>query len=237
MAKSDRTVLSVKKRSERGTRASRRLRRTGFVPGVFYGSDSESLAIMLDEKELQKALASGSQLFDVTVESGKAEPAVIKEHQRDPIDGSSLHLDLMKVRMDEEIQASVPIVLEGGEEAPGVIEGGIIEHVTREINVEALPSDMPEQIIVDVSGMEAAETFLLEQVPEQPSYKILDDPELVASIDQLTEERALLVHGVKAFGLLAGQLDPLHRDEVESRLFIHLYDFADELVSEPVGLH
>ena len=146
------------------------------------------MAIMLDEKELQKALASGSQLFDVTVESGKAEPAVIKEHQRDPVSGSSLHLDLMKVKMDEEIQASVPIVLEGGEEAPGVIEGGIIEHVTREINVEALPSDMPEQIIVDVSGMEAAETFLLEQVPEQPSYKILDDPELVIATVTVPKE-------------------------------------------------
>ncbi len=188
MAKSDRTVLNVEKRTDRGTRAAKRLRRTGFVPGIFYGSDSESLAIKLDEKELRKALATGSQLFDVTVESGNAEPAVIKEHQRHPINGASLHLDLMKVKMDEEIQASVPIVLEGGEEAPGVKEGGIIEHVTRELNVEALPSDMPEQITVDVSGMEAAETFLLDQLPEQPNCKILDDPELVIATITVPKE-------------------------------------------------
>ena len=91
--------------------------------------------------------------------------------------GEILHLDLLEVRLDETIQSTVAVDLEGAEEAPGAKEGGVIEHVTRELNIEALPTDLPERIVVDVSGMEAAATVHLSEVPAPAGVTFLDDPE------------------------------------------------------------
>lgn len=171
--------MSVEERSESGSRASRRLRHSGFVPGVLYGTGEGTRQIKVPQRDLQKALASGSQLFDVKVGSDGPRPVVIKEHQRDPVHGLLLHFDLMQVKLDEEIQSSVPVEIEGTEEAPGVKEGGILEHVTRELNMQALPADMPESILVDVSELDTAETLTLESLTAKPGCEFLDDPETV----------------------------------------------------------
>jgi large subunit ribosomal protein L25 len=105
-------------------------------------------------------------------------PVVIKEQQNHPVRGDVVHLDCLEVRLDEEIQSEVPIELEGTEQAPGVREGGVLEHVTREVTMEALPTEIPERITVDVSEMVIGDTISLATVPPPPGTKFMvDEPE------------------------------------------------------------
>jgi large subunit ribosomal protein L25 len=161
MAQGERTSLSIEPREERGSRASRRLRREGFVPGVVYGTGAETTSFKVDARRLRAVLAEGHALFDVQLD-GDAMPVIVKEQQRDPVLGRIVHLDLLRVRLDEKIQSMVPLELDGVEEAPGVKEGGVLEHVTREILVESLPTDIPDRILADVSGLGVAETMTLD---------------------------------------------------------------------------
>jgi large subunit ribosomal protein L25 len=203
VAKGERTVLSVEPRSERGSRASRRLRRQGLVPGVVYGIESECVAFKVDSRRLRAVLAEGHALFDVEVDGGGRQPVIIKDQQRDPVRGAVQHLDLLKVRLDEKIQATVALELEGAEEAPGVKEGGVLEHVTREVTVEALPTDIPDAIVANVAEMGIAETMTLDTVSAPAGVEIIGDLEeiVVATItapseieaeEEIEEEAALV---------------------------------------------
>ena len=102
---------------------------------------------------------------------------IVKDQQNHPVRGDVMHIDFLEVRLDEAIQTTVSVELEGGEESPGVKEGGVLEHVTRELNVEALPTDIPDQIVVDVSSMEIAATLSLSEVPAPKGVTFLDDPD------------------------------------------------------------
>ena len=161
---SDRATLQVSERTEFGSRTARRLRRDGMVPGVVYSGGSEARAFSVPEREARNALAGGGALLDLTIDGGKAEPVVVKEEQRHPVRGQLLHLDLQVVRLDQTIQSEVAIELLGIDDAPGVKEGGVLEHITHQINVEALPTDIPESIAADVSGMEIGDTMQLDSV-------------------------------------------------------------------------
>jgi len=171
---SDRSALEVAERTEFGSRTARRLRRDGLVPGVVYAGGSEARAFSVPEREARNALSAGGALLDLTFDGGKAEPVVVKEQQRHPVRGELLHLDLQVVRLDQAIQSEVAIELLGIEEAPGVKEGGVMEHITHEINVEALPTDIPESIAVDVSGMVIGDTLQLDSViaPEGVTFAL-----------------------------------------------------------------
>jgi large subunit ribosomal protein L25 len=170
----ERTRLPVEVRDERGSRAARRLRRGGFVPGVVYGRGDEPTPFKVDARRVRAVLAEGHALFDVEV-NGDRLPVIIKEQQRDPIQGRLVHLDLLKVRLDEKIQSTVALEIEGIEEAPGVKEGGVLEHVTRELTIEALPTDIPDRIVADVSGLGIAETLTLASVTAPQGVTIMDD--------------------------------------------------------------
>jgi len=159
------TSLTIEPRVERGSRAARRLRRSGYVPGIVYGKGDESTAFKVEARRLRAVLAEGHALFDIQLDGGDQEPVIVKEQQRDPVRGLLVHLDLLRVRLDEKIQSMVPLELEGSEEAPGVKEGGVLEHVTREVLIEALPTDIPDRIVADVSGLGIAETMNLSIVP------------------------------------------------------------------------
>ena len=171
---SDRSALEVAERTEFGSRTARRLRRDGLVPGVVYAGGSEARAFSVPEREARNALSAGGALLDLTFDGGKAEPVVVKEQQRHPVRGELLHLDLQVVRLDQAIESEVAIELLGIEEAPGVKEGGVMEHITHEINVEALPTDIPESIAVDVSGMVIGDTLQLDSViaPEGVTFAL-----------------------------------------------------------------
>jgi large subunit ribosomal protein L25 len=157
----DRPTLKVSERAEFGSRTSRRLRRSGLVPGVVYGGGKETRAFQVAERDARTALAHGGALIDLEFDGSGSTPVVIKEQQRHPLKGNLIHLDLQEVKLDVAIQAEVQIELLGTEDAPGVKEGGVLEHVTREVTVEALPTAIPESIAADVSGMEIGDTLQL----------------------------------------------------------------------------
>jgi large subunit ribosomal protein L25 len=138
---------------------------------------------------LRAALHDGSALIDLKVGSGNPLPVIVKDQQRDPVRGELIHLDLLQVRLDEKIGSTVAVEVQGGDDAPGVKEGGVLEHVTRELNIEALPTDIPERIVVDVSGLEIAGTMHLSELTPPPGVSFLDDPEetIIATITTPTE--------------------------------------------------
>lgn len=178
MADGKRPSLAVDERSERGSRETRRLRRSGLVPGVLYGaSHPDPVSFKVGARDLRNLLAGGQALFDVKIGSEKSVPVILKDQQNHPVRGEVMHVDLLEVRLDEKIQSTVGVELEGGEEAPGVKEGGVLEHVTRELNIEALPTDIPDLITVDVSGLEVAGTLMLSEVDVPVGVEFLDDLE------------------------------------------------------------
>ena len=184
MAQGERPALEVEERPERGSRAVRRLRREGYVPGVVYGAGGDPLAFKVGSRVLRHALHEGSAVLDLKVDGGRALPVIVKDQQHHPVRGEVTHIDLLQVRLDEKIQSTVAVELQGADQAPGVKEGGVMEHVTRELNIEALPMDIPESVVVDVSGLEAAGTLHLSEVPVIEGVAFLDDPEetIVATV-------------------------------------------------------
>jgi large subunit ribosomal protein L25 len=116
------------------------------------------------EREARNLLGTGAALFDLTFSGGKSEPVVVKEQQRHPVRGNLMHIDFQVVDLKQAIQSEVAIELLGADESPGVTEGGVLEHITHSINVEALPTDIPESIPVDVSGMVIGDTLQLDAV-------------------------------------------------------------------------
>ena len=175
-----RTTLNVAPRADFGSRNARRMRREGLVPGVVYSGGSEATAFQVSEREVRSVIAEGAALFDLSVDGGKARPVVVKEQQLHPVRGTLRHIDLQEVRLDEAIQAEVLIELEGTEDAPGVKQSGVLEHVTREILVEALPTEIPDKIVVDVSAMEINDTLQLSSIeaPKGVTFVVEEDEEV-----------------------------------------------------------
>jgi large subunit ribosomal protein L25 len=205
----ERVKLEVQIRPERGSAANRRLRREGFVPGVLYGGKLESRAIAVPEHELRRALSGehGSHaILDVVVGSEKkAHPSILKDYQRNPARGGLLHVDLQVVRLDQAIQASVAVVLVG--EAVGAKAGGVVTVATRELLVEALPAQIPDQIEADVSWLEIGDSLHLSDLAPPEGATFLDDAEMLivsvappARVIEEVEEEAEAVEGEEAEG-------------------------------------
>jgi large subunit ribosomal protein L25 len=171
------TKLDVRTREAEGSRAARRLRRSGRVPGVLYGGGGDSLGFDVDARDLRLALARSGAVLDLSVDGGKATPVVLKEAQRDPVRGQTVHIDLLRVRLDQAIHAVVPLELSGADESPGVKEGGILEQIVRELNVEALPTAIPESIEHAVGEMQIGDTIGLEAIVMPDGVALLDDVE------------------------------------------------------------
>jgi large subunit ribosomal protein L25 len=177
----ERVKLEVQARDAHGSAEVRRLRKQGLVPGVIYGGGKDPAAICVPERVLRKALTGKGGLhaiLDVFVEGdGKADPrpAILKDYQQDVITGRVSHIDLHQVRLDRPIQASVVVQLVG--ESAGVKEGGVLSQVSREINVEALPMEIPEHFDADVSEMQIGDTLRLADLPALEGVTFLDDPE------------------------------------------------------------
>jgi large subunit ribosomal protein L25 len=159
------------------------MRREGLVPGVVYSGGSEAQPFQVSERDVRTITGEGAALFDLELDGGKAIPVVIKEEQLHPVRGSLNHIDLMEVKLDEAIQAEVAIELEGAEGSPGVKAGGVLEHVTREITVEALPTDIPDRIVLDVSAMEINDTLQLSVVTVPDGVKfVAEEPEEITIV-------------------------------------------------------
>jgi large subunit ribosomal protein L25 len=196
----DRVTLQVAERGpdQVGSRRVRRLRTEGLVPGVLYGK-GHARAILVGERELRDALTGPSGLHaivDVVIEGQKTpHHAVLKEYQRHPIRGTLTHVDFHEVRLDQPIQASVSVQLVG--ESPGAKQGGVVQQVTREVRVEALPTVVPEHIEADMSSLEVGATLRVADLEAIEGVAFLDDPETVLAncsmprgISELEEEEA-----------------------------------------------
>src|SRR5207244_6365624 len=175
----ERIKLTVKERDSRGSADARRLRKQGFIPGVLYGKGKSSYAIAVPERELRRVLSGAGGLhaiLDVVLEGQSTTHAsILKDYQQDPIRGHISHIDLHEVRLDQAIQASVNVQLVG--EPAGAKEGGVLSQVQREINVEALPMEIPAHIDLDVSGMAIGDTLRLADLAPIEGVIYLDNPE------------------------------------------------------------
>ena len=182
----DRPTLEVEPRDARGSRTARRLRREGLVPGVLYGgSHSEGVTFQVGTRELRRVLVDGSALIDVKIGGEKTVPAIVKDRQLHPVRDEVVHIDFLEVNLKEKIRATVPLELTGADEAAGVKEGGILDHSTREVEIEALPTDIPEFIEIDVTALDIGSTLTFADLTTPEGVEIVHEhPEdvVVASV-------------------------------------------------------
>jgi large subunit ribosomal protein L25 len=175
--------LTVKEREGFGSPESRRLRDTGWIPGVLYGT-SDSKPLSVDERELRKVLSSsrGNVIILLSFEGKKTEyPAILKEYQPDPLGNGLLHVDFLEIKMDKPIEANVLLDMVGT--SAGVSEGGILDQSVREVLVRCLPADMPEVIEYDVTEMNIGDSIRISDLVAPEKVEILNDADLgVASV-------------------------------------------------------
>jgi large subunit ribosomal protein L25 len=214
---SESTKLTLTPREPSSSRATRRLRREGQVPGVIYGGGQDPVPFLVDERDLRHALAARGAVLELAID-GSSTPAVLKDAHYHPVRGGTLHVDFLRVRLDVAIHATVLLDLVGAEEAPGVKEGGVLEQVTRELNIEALPGDIPETIQYDVSEMQINETVTLEAVTPPKGVTLLDDREetviatLVPPTVDVDAEEEALEEETERVGEGAGELEGSEAD-------------------------
>jgi len=186
-------VVNAKGRDDRGKNAARRLRRQGLVPGIVYGGKGGNIAVAVDPKALQKVLrseAGRNTILKLDIAGSGATNAILKDLQVDPIKDSLLHADFYRIAMDVAIRVTVPINIRG--EARGVkVDGGILELITREIEVECLPGDIPERIDVDVSDLGLNGALRVSDLPANAKVKILESADqVVVHVVSIKEEEA-----------------------------------------------
>jgi large subunit ribosomal protein L25 len=196
------TVLKAQTRDGRGKGAARKLRAQGLVPGVLYGHGVDPVAISLSSQDLLHFFRSthgATTVFDLEVD-GTKHMAIAREIQRDHLHGRYVHIDFLAVRRDEKVRMSVDIHETG--EAPGVKTGGVIEHHLREVEIECLPGDVPEQITADISSLELGDMLRLGDIPVPSGVTFLTDPETpvisVVTPAALRTEADLLLPGEEA---------------------------------------
>ena len=176
-------MIDAEPRSETGKSAVRRIRRAGRVPAVLYGSGKESLALALDPKQLDRVLRSPegqNTLLQLRIRDGESTTAMIVEPQFEPVRGSVLHVDLKRIALDRKLRVSVPVGTVG--EAAGVkTQGGILEVVLREVEVECLPADIPQRLTVPVESLLIGDQVRVADLQKQlgENIRVLNDPNAV----------------------------------------------------------
>ncbi len=148
------------------------------MPGVLYGGDGDPVTFAVDARELRHALHASGAVIELSLD-GQTTPAVLKDAQRHPVRGETTHVDFVRVNLNVAIQAVVPVEVVGGEESQGAKDGGIVDQPVREVNVEALPTAIPESIPIDASGLSIGDTLTLEAAVIPDGVTLLDDPETV----------------------------------------------------------
>jgi large subunit ribosomal protein L25 len=189
-ATTDTATLDVSSRAAEGSRSARRLRRTGQVPGVMYGGDGGPQLFAVDGRVLRNTLAHSGAILEVTVDGAAPSPVLVKDVQRHPVRGEAVHVDFLRVDMKVAIQTTVTLELTGADHAPGVVEGGVLSQGVIELHIEALPGDIPDSIVFDVSGLEMNATATLAELTAPAGVTLLDDPDetVLATITPPTQE-------------------------------------------------
>jgi large subunit ribosomal protein L25 len=175
------TVIEAQMRTPGGKNVNRRLRKSGIIPAVIYGPKKQPMVISVDPHTVQNILHSETgrnTIFTLDVDGSKQDNAMVKDYQLDPVQGDLIHVDFIQIAMDRRLELTVNIELIG--EPEGVkIDGGIMDFVTRSIEVECLPSDIPESIKVDVGGLKINDYIRVNNLEVDPKVKILSDPDVV----------------------------------------------------------
>jgi large subunit ribosomal protein L25 len=186
-------IVNAESRSDFGKNASRRLRYKGLVPAIVYGGKGDNVPVAVDPKALLKVLRSESgrnTILKLDIAGQEATNAILKSWQVDPIKDKFIHADFYRIAMDVAIRVTVPIAIRG--ESRGVkTDGGILEFVLRQIEVECLPGDIPERIEVDVTDLGLNQSYRVIDLPVSAKVKILQNPDqVVVHVVAIKEEAA-----------------------------------------------
>jgi large subunit ribosomal protein L25 len=177
----NRTVIEAETRTETGKNVARRLRQSGHMPGVLYGAGQPTVPVSLNPRQMRTVLESETgrnTILTVEVKGGETTKAMLVDWQYEPVHSRLLHVDLKRIVLDQQLQATVPVVRLG--EAPGVkLQGGILEFVAREVEVECLPADIPDSIHADVSELMIGTSVRVRDLKVDEKVRVLSDPELV----------------------------------------------------------
>lgn len=191
--------LSAKIRMQFGKEASKKLRQKGLIPAICYGPKTEPVPLSLDTKELMKTVGMGENvLIDLIIGDGEKaaqKVVVVRDLQIDPIKDQYIHADLFEVVMDEEISVEIPVVLVGKPE--GVKMGGVLEQITREVTVECLPADIPQNIEVDVSHLEIGDTIHIGDIKLDKMNVMVDSTTTIATLVPPTVEKVVVEEEVE----------------------------------------
>jgi large subunit ribosomal protein L25 len=199
-------VVKTEKRQGLGTNASRRLRAQGFVPAVLYGESMESTPLVLSKKDIIQIMrleTGENTIFKVAVDA-EAYDAMIKDMQVDPATDELLHVDLIRISMDKPIRVAVP-VLHRGEPVGVKTEGGFVDFVTREIEIECLPRDIPESLEIDIAELHINQSFKVQAMAIPAGVKVLTDPNTVLVLISMPHKEEEVFPGEKPEGEVAAE--------------------------------
>lgn len=203
-------TIKTERRERYGKNESRRIRREGMLPVILYGPNTKSIPLIMDKKDVFRILKSESgenTLFKVAFDSEKCD-VMIKELQQDVVSDQILHVDLIQIALDKKIRVTVPLVLVG--DAVGVkAEGGFVDFMTREFEIECLPKDIPEHIAVNISELHLNQSIKVEDIPEVENVVFASDPQtvLVHVLAQKAEEIEEEIPE-EAEEIIAGEAEP-----------------------------
>ena len=173
-------TVKAERRDVFGKNASRRIRRNGMIPAILYGKSEAAVPLTVKKKDIFEILKSETgenTIFELSFDT-ETKNTMIKELQSDPVTDEILHADLIQIAMDEAIRVSVPVVPVG--EAVGVkAEGGFVDFITREVEVECLPKDIPEHIEIDISELHLNQSFKVEDLAAPEGVELLSDPNAI----------------------------------------------------------
>lgn len=189
----ERYEITVEAREETGKGTARKLRREGKVPGVIYGKNKDPQPLVVDPLDVNKRLL-GNAIFEVTIVDGdekEDELAIIKDYQKDVIKDDLLHVDFQLISMDEKIAVTVPIHIEGS--APGVQEGGVLQKLMREVEIESFPGDIPDEVVVNIDELTMGDSLQVGDLEVADSIDILSPAgnvivTVVPPSEEITEE-------------------------------------------------
>ena len=179
--------IAAEPRTALGSRANKRLRDTGKVPGVLYGHKEDVIPLALPKKELVGHLSKGAHVFDLSLD-GKPQKVLVKEVQYDHLGAEVIHVDFARVSLDEKVEVTVPLELKGtpkGEE-----EGGVLQQIVAELEIECLVTDIPSIIVHNVSEMKLDDVLHIKELKLPPGVKALQDEDLVVAQVKTIEEEA-----------------------------------------------
>ena len=212
------TVLEAQPRTAGNKNDARRVRRDGKIPGVVYGAGKEALSVTIDPRQVQRILHSETghnTIFNLQLAGSATTPVMIVDWQFDPIKDSLLHVDLKRIDLTKRIAVKIPIVTHG--DPKGVkLQGGIHEIVTREIEIECLPDEIPEQFDVNVSELVIGQNIRVSEIPLGGSMKLLSSPDAVVShVVSVKEEVAPAAEAVEGAAPAAAEPEVIKKGKKE----------------------